>query len=54
MEPISEFLRLNEDAKFAALTHLYLELKLPLAQALQAADADLSHLDDNRPVAEAA
>jgi hypothetical protein len=42
MEPIREFLRIDECARAAALTHLYLELGLPPAHALQAADADLA------------
>jgi len=45
---------LSREQKFVALAHLYLELHLPLQGAMDAAAADLVHLDGSELVAEAA
>jgi hypothetical protein len=45
---------LNREEKFVALTHLYLEFPLSLEAAMDAAAADLLHLENTKPVAEAA
>lgn len=45
---------LNREEKFVALAHVYLELHLSLEAAMDAAAADLLHLDGSKPVAEAA
>jgi hypothetical protein len=45
---------LSREEKFVALTHLYLELHLSLQGAMEAAEADLTHLDGFKLVAEAA
>jgi hypothetical protein len=45
---------LSREEKFVALAHIYLELHLPLQMAIDAAEADLLHLDGFRLVAEAA
>ena len=45
---------LSREEKFVALAHTYLELHLPLQTAIDAAEADLLHLDGSELVAEAA
>jgi hypothetical protein len=45
---------LSREQKFVALAHVYLELHLPLQGAMDAAEADLAHLDAAGLVAEAA
>jgi hypothetical protein len=45
---------LSREEKFVALAHLYLELQLSLQGAMEAAEADLAHLDGSKLVAEAA
>jgi hypothetical protein len=45
---------LNREEKFVALTHLYLKFPLSLEAAMDAAAADLLHLENTKPVAEAA
>jgi hypothetical protein len=45
---------LSREEKFVALAHLYLELHLSLQKAIEAAEADLAHLDGSKLVAEAA
>jgi hypothetical protein len=45
---------LSREQKYVALAHVYLELHLSLQGAMQAAEADLLHLDASRLVAEAA
>ena len=45
---------LSREEKFVALAHTYLELNLPLETAIDAAEADLLHLDGSELVAEAA
>jgi hypothetical protein len=45
---------LSREQKFVALAHLYLELHLSLQGAMEAAQADLVHLDASSLVAEAA
>jgi hypothetical protein len=45
---------LSREQKYVALYHVYLELHLPLQGALDAAAADLAHLDGAELVAEAA
>ena len=45
---------LSREQKYVALAHVYLELHLSLQGAMQAAEADLLHLDASGLVAEAA
>lgn len=45
---------LSREQKLAALAHIYLELRLSFQNALDAALADLVHLDGSRAVTEAA
>ena len=45
---------LNRDEQFAALAQVYLELRLPLRLALEAASADLQYLAGSDSIAEAA
>jgi hypothetical protein len=45
---------LSREQRFVALAHLYLELHLSLEGAMDAAEADLLHLDASGLVAEAA
>jgi len=45
---------LSREEKFVALAHVYLELHLSLQGAMDAAEADLVHLDGSELVAEAA
>jgi hypothetical protein len=45
---------LSREQKFVALAHVYLELRLSLHRAMDAAEADLVHLDASGLVAEAA
>jgi hypothetical protein len=47
-------IELNLEQQLAALAQLYLELALPLPEAVAAARADLQHLDAEFRVAEAA
>jgi hypothetical protein len=45
---------LSREQKYVALAHVYLELHLSLQGAMEAAEADLVHLDASALVAEAA
>jgi hypothetical protein len=54
MNTIREEPVLSAEQRLAALAHLYLELRLPLEVALNAARADLANLDGSQVVAEAA
>ena len=54
MTTIEENETLSREEKFVALAHTYLELHLTLQMAIEAAEADLLHLDGARLVAEAA
>jgi hypothetical protein len=54
MQTLNENETLTREEKFVALTHSYLELHLPLQTAINAAEADLLHLDGSKLVAEAA
>ena len=45
---------LSREEKLVALAHVYLELHLSLQAAIDAAEADLVHLDGSQLVAEAA
>jgi|HubBroStandDraft_6_1064221.scaffolds.fasta_scaffold2579679_2 hypothetical protein len=45
---------LSGEQKYVALYHLYLELQLSRQGAMDAAAADLAHLDGSEEVAEAA
>jgi hypothetical protein len=45
---------LSSEEKFVALVHIYLDLHLSLQGAMDAATADLVHLDSAELVAEAA
>jgi hypothetical protein len=45
---------LSQEQKFVALAHVYLELHLSLERAMDAAEADLVHLDASGLVTEAA
>ena len=47
-------IHLTEEERFVALTQIYMELELPLAAAVDAANADLRSLDGGGEVAEAA
>ena len=47
-------IRLTEEERFVALTQVYMELELPLAAAVDAANADLLALGGGSQVAEAA
>ena len=47
-------IHLTEEERFVALTQVYMELELPLAAAVDAANADLRSLDRGGEVAEAA
>jgi hypothetical protein len=49
-----EYRPISPDEKFAALVHVYLELRLSFQGALAAAAADLVNLDGVPAVAEAA
>ena len=54
MRTINESETLSREEQFVALTHTYLELRLPLQSAVEAAEADLLDLDGFGLVAEAA
>ena len=54
MQTLNENETLSREEKFVALTHSYLEFHLPLQTAIDAAEADLLHLDGSELVAEAA
>ena len=54
MTILNEKETLSTEEKLVALAHVYLELHLPLQGALDAAAADLAHLDGAELVAEAA
>ena len=54
MKTLDEYETLSREEKFVALAHVYLELHLPLQTAIDAAEADLLHLDGAALVAEAA
>jgi len=47
-------IHLTEEERFVALTQIYMELELPLAAAVDAANADLHSLGGGSEVAEAA
>jgi hypothetical protein len=47
-------IHLTEEERLVALTQVYMELELPLAAAVDAANADLRALDGGNQVAEAA
>ncbi|MGA8477343.1 MAG: hypothetical protein WB696_05230 [Chthoniobacterales bacterium] len=47
-------IHLTEEERFVALTQVYMELELPLAAAVDAANADLRSLGGGSEVAEAA
>jgi hypothetical protein len=47
-------IHLTEEERFVALTQVYMELELPLAAAVDAANADLRALGGGNQVAEAA
>jgi len=47
-------IHLTEEERFVALTQIYMELELPLAAAVDAANADLRSLGGGSEVAEAA
>jgi hypothetical protein len=49
MTRISERKSLTREEKFVALVHLYAELRLPFAAALDAAEADLLHEQNKGP-----
>ncbi len=51
---LDEIETLTREQKFVALAHVYLELHLSLQRAMDAAAADLVHLDGSELVAEAA
>jgi hypothetical protein len=48
-----EYRPIDRDEKFAALVHVYMELRLSFQAALAAAAADLTYLDGVVAVAEA-
>ena len=54
MKTLDEHETLSREEKFVALAHVYLELHLSLQRAIDAAEADLLHLDGSELVAEAA
>lgn len=54
MTTLNENETLSRTEKFVALAHAYLELQLTLQTAIDAAEADLLHLDGSGVVAEAA
>jgi hypothetical protein len=54
MKKLDEKETLTKEQKFVALAHVYLELHLSLQCAMEAATADLVHLDGSGLVAEAA
>ena len=54
MKTLNEDETLSREEKFVALAHVYLELHLSLQRAIDAAEADLLHLDGSELVAEAA
>jgi hypothetical protein len=54
MTILNESETLSSEEKFVALAHTYLEFHLPLQTAIDAAEADLLHLDGSELVAEAA
>jgi len=49
MTKINKRRGLTGEEKFVALVHLYAELRLPFDAALNAAEADLLHEQDNSP-----
>jgi hypothetical protein len=49
MTETSERQSLTREEKFVALVHLYAELRLPFAAALDAAEADLLHEQNKGP-----
>lgn len=49
MTGTSERQSLTREEKFVALVHLYAELRLPFAAALDAAEADLLHEQNKGP-----
>jgi hypothetical protein len=54
MTKLDEKETLSREERMAALTHLYLEMHLSFQGAMEAAAADLAHLDGSELVAEAA
>jgi hypothetical protein len=54
MTRLGEEETLSREEKLAVLAHLYLEMQLSLPGAMEAAAADLVHLDGSELVAEAA
>jgi hypothetical protein len=54
MTTLNEKESLSREEKLVALAHVYLELHLSLQRAMEAAAADLVHLDGSELVAEAA
>jgi hypothetical protein len=50
----SPLIHLTEEERFVALTQVYMELELPWAAAVEAANADLRSLDGGGEVAQAA
>jgi len=54
MTTLNENETLSREEKLVALAHTYLEFHLPLQTAIDAAEADLLHLDGSELVAEAA
>ena len=54
MTTLNENETLSREEKLVALAHTYLEFPLPLQTAMDAAEADLLHLDGSELVAEAA
>jgi len=54
MSTLDEKEALSREEKYVALAHVYLELHLSLQGAMNAAAADLEHLDASELVAEAA
>jgi hypothetical protein len=54
MKTSNENETLSREEKFVALAHTYFEFHLTLQTAIEAAEADLLHLDGSELVAEAA
>jgi uncharacterized membrane protein YbaN (DUF454 family) len=54
MKTLDEHETLSREEKFVALAHVYLEFHLSIQRAIDAAEADLLHLDGSELVAEAA
>jgi hypothetical protein len=54
MTKLDEKEALSREERMAALAHLYLEMHLSFQGAMEAAAADLAHLDGSELVAEAA